>query len=526
MIKYIYEDMGLDDISFLDLREIDPPAALGPNLIMLLATARSERHLHISAGRFVRWLKKHHKVSARAGGLIGPGELKTKLRRLRKKAKLLGTNTAIVPGGDNGISTGWVCVSFSASGHEGSGSDEAASFDEEGNLSGFGASLDGTTVVVQCMTESRRQELDLETLWQGILKRSLRDGEAVKGRDRRDDAAIADKVASRVQIAGSPSALSWQALKQASLQQRRFSTATRRLAAPPPAHNTARSSTDNEAAKSNLTDPSRHTGAQQQQLPQITLSKLQQNVADAQILARPIPDEAYLGGLVREVLVVPLIEDDTASQRLALVDQLLLTAHERGLNVLAPQFMAGLIEGIVLSPDQGPELEKALSKVEKLLASTAAPLEDGEIIRLMHAHASRRDWDRVWNMFQWNPRFQLPRSASIYVTMYTIFALTEDRTLCESALLRLYPEMMHEEPRIGLDDELYYPLKACISVAEPAAERLVQSPPELETFGTLDARRIQHNHFRIMLEELETTRAQMRTEAVRERAEEALLQDA
>ncbi|KAJ3476637.1 hypothetical protein NLG97_g9063 [Lecanicillium saksenae] len=40
MMKYIFEDMGLDDIALFDLRELDPHAALGPNLIMVFGTAR------------------------------------------------------------------------------------------------------------------------------------------------------------------------------------------------------------------------------------------------------------------------------------------------------------------------------------------------------------------------------------------------------------------------------------------------------------------------------------------------------
>ena len=168
--------MGLDDISMLDLRELDPPAALGPNLIMLFATARSERHLHVSAGRFVRWLRRNYKVNARADGLIGPGELKTKLRRLRKKAKLMGTNASILPGGDNGISTGWVCVNF---GTNDGNAGEAETFDEGGRFSGFGTPQNSTTIVVQCMTESRRDDLDLAALWQGVLKKSLEQAKEV-----------------------------------------------------------------------------------------------------------------------------------------------------------------------------------------------------------------------------------------------------------------------------------------------------------------------------------------------------------
>ncbi|KAG6102819.1 hypothetical protein E4U30_000006 [Claviceps sp. LM220 group G6] len=231
MIKYIFEDMGLDEIALLDLRDLDPPAALGPNLIMLLATARSERHLHVCSGRFVRWLGRNYKVNAKADGLIGAGELKTKLRRLRKKAKLMGTNTMMVPDGDNGISTGWVCVNFSTSDGP---ADETASFDDSGRLSGFGTVSTDTTVVVQCMTESRRAQLDLITLWRGVLKRNLDANMKIRGPGFQDPKDLEALVSSKLQLPEEPeivgAAAQWANLQQASAQQHRyFSTSARRL---------------------------------------------------------------------------------------------------------------------------------------------------------------------------------------------------------------------------------------------------------------------------------------------------------
>ncbi|KAH6672725.1 hypothetical protein F5X68DRAFT_174989 [Plectosphaerella plurivora] len=176
LLKYIYEEMGLDDMELLDLREMEPPPALGPNLLMLFGTARSERHLHVSSSRMVKWLRYHYNVDSRADGLIGPGELKTKLRRLRKKAKLLGSS-AVPIGEDDGISTGWICVNL---GTIGSTNGEAARFDEDGKMTGFGTSPTGTTIVVQVMTEARRKELNLERLWSGQLSRSIEAEEALK----------------------------------------------------------------------------------------------------------------------------------------------------------------------------------------------------------------------------------------------------------------------------------------------------------------------------------------------------------
>lgn len=45
LLEYASEEMGLDELTLLDLRQLDPPPALGPSLFMLFGTARSERHL-------------------------------------------------------------------------------------------------------------------------------------------------------------------------------------------------------------------------------------------------------------------------------------------------------------------------------------------------------------------------------------------------------------------------------------------------------------------------------------------------
>jgi len=172
LVKLIAEELGVDDLSLLDLRELNPPAALGPDLVMIFGTARSERHLHVSADRLVRWLRARG-ISATADGLLGRNELKTRLRRHARKAKLLG-NSPVARGGDDGISTGWICVNL---GTVGSSKEEVEFVDETGAPTGFGLMPhSGTTIVVQLMTASRREELDLEKLWNGILNRGLQKG--------------------------------------------------------------------------------------------------------------------------------------------------------------------------------------------------------------------------------------------------------------------------------------------------------------------------------------------------------------
>jgi hypothetical protein len=167
LLQQVSVDLGLDDLTLLDLRKLDPPPALGANLLMIIGTARSERHLHVSADRLCRWLRSTYKLRPNADGLLGRNELKLKLRRKAKRTKLMGSSADET--GDDGIRTGWVCVDAGViEGAKG----EADTTPERDNFVGFGRKTDGVRIVVQMLTEEKRQEMELERLWGGILKRS------------------------------------------------------------------------------------------------------------------------------------------------------------------------------------------------------------------------------------------------------------------------------------------------------------------------------------------------------------------
>ncbi|TGO68140.1 hypothetical protein BOTNAR_0029g00080 [Botryotinia narcissicola] len=167
MLQEISVDLGLDNLTILDLRKLDPPPALGANLIMLIGTARSEKHLHVSADRLCRWLRSTYKLRPSADGLLGRNELKLKLRRKSRRAKLLGSVGD--ESGDDGIRTGWVCVDIGVV--ESPDIHENATPEGDGFV-GFGRRTDGVRIVVQMLTEEKREEIDLEKLWGGILRRS------------------------------------------------------------------------------------------------------------------------------------------------------------------------------------------------------------------------------------------------------------------------------------------------------------------------------------------------------------------
>jgi hypothetical protein len=171
MLAHLSVEIGLDYLTLLDLRTLDPPAALGSNLIMLIGTARSEKHLHVSADRFCRWLRSEHKMKPYADGLLGRNELKLKMRRKNRRAKLLANVGATSPENvDDGIRTGWVCVLAGEVSPD--PNIPKVQKEEIQGFVGFGTESDKVTVVVQMFIEEKRAETDLENLWEKLLKKS------------------------------------------------------------------------------------------------------------------------------------------------------------------------------------------------------------------------------------------------------------------------------------------------------------------------------------------------------------------
>ncbi|KAI4266273.1 MAG: hypothetical protein L6R38_008845 [Xanthoria sp. 2 TBL-2021] len=174
MLQHISGDLGLDDLSLLDLRDIDPPPALGANLLMVIGTARSEKHLHVSADRFCRWLRTTHRLTPYADGLLGRGELRLKLKRKNRRTRMLNSVGASDSSNtDDGIRTGWVCVNIGMV-EDGRAMPHQTADLKDDNYVGFGGEISGVKVVVQMLTEEKREELDLETLWGQALARYTR----------------------------------------------------------------------------------------------------------------------------------------------------------------------------------------------------------------------------------------------------------------------------------------------------------------------------------------------------------------
>jgi hypothetical protein len=414
----------------------------------------------------------------------------------------MGTNTMILPGGDNGISTGWVCVNFSTSD---SISDETVSFDESGRFSGFGASPMGTTIVVQCMTEPRRNELNLETLWQGVLKRNLEKTMKIKGQTHQDPQQLEALVASKIQVPDNPAAVQWQKLQLASQQQRHFSTSARRLQSPDSAiANTGPESVE-EIEQSSMDSE---------------LKTLQRQIGDLHISGTSL-NQDNLERLIAAVFHASSSEEN-ASLRLGLVDELLQTAEERGIAVQSKEMLVSLIESIVSSPAYGAQLERAQQNLEFLLLDLQTPLDHSETLRLMTVYAERQAWERFWDTFRAPARFQVARPAELYELAYRVLASTQDAKMCTDALRWVYPEMVKEEPPVYPIAAVYNALKACILIADPAAEEMLHNPPSQDSLDLIGQRRLKHREFARVLREVEEAHRHLVANQAREEREQAM----
>ncbi|PKS09139.1 hypothetical protein jhhlp_003753 [Lomentospora prolificans] len=422
LLKYVYGEMGLDDLNLLDLRAFDPPPAIGQNLLMLFGTARSERHLHVASGRLVRWLRYNYKLEAEADGLIGPGELRTKLRRMRRKAKLLGSSTTSKPGGDDGITTGWICVNLGTIGAE---VNETARFDDSGKLSGFGNSAveTGCTIVVQVMTESRRTELNLEKLWLDSLARNQRQRETFTP-------------------APSKGVPTGRAHPSQSLpgQKRSYSTQ-------PTLRN----------------DASRAT-----HMSSSVLDEVRRRVLSFQLDANESSTAQY-PALIQSIFS-PHIGEAHAEEQVSLVEDVMRILSERNENLLNNQVLITIIESIAHSGSKSPILARAQRNLEDLMVIKRLPCpDDVQIVQLLRAYAAQGNWERFWDVWRLPPRYRRARDEDLYAELFEIVAATRQPAVCIEALRKCVYDMQVETPPVFPGDRVYDAILQCISLADPTA---------------------------------------------------------
>ncbi|KAH7031156.1 uncharacterized protein B0I36DRAFT_323302 [Microdochium trichocladiopsis] len=531
ILEYAAEELGLDELALLDLRELDPAPALGTNLFMLFGTARSERHLHVSAGRFVRWLRAKHRVHADADGLLGPNERKTKLRRKARKAKLLqimGTDET-----DDGIRTGWICVNLGTIGRSGP---EKANLGEDGRLTGFGTTQEGTSIVFQIMTEARRAEMNLEALWLSSLEKSRALSKPAET-PALDATVQSSRAADALQTPARPTLSDGQVRKISPQQTASFSTVRankfsasllgRNMASPPSRvdaesassdaeeksrvlgllHNFLRYGPPEEIAKATGGRPGDNAGETDfTRLYDGTTAELSPaqswacrltfhakcvdinpNLAAHKAISQKLLQEMQLHGIsaTREQYLELLGAicrarySDAAPSRTDLALSLLQTMHQRGQEVLANDVVVSMLDGAFSQSDATSD-SPLVKYLWDLLAQTKQPcLNEKSLIHLLKASVEVPDEDyaMLWNVWELSPRHLQARSYEMYLEFFRTAMQTCDANLCGQVIRRCLLDMPHERPAVALQGRLSAALRECINVADPAAEQIVARLP-------------------------------------------------
>ncbi|KAI8953727.1 hypothetical protein F4801DRAFT_536396 [Xylaria longipes] len=541
LLEYASEEMGLDDLNLLDLRKLDPPPALGPSLFMLFGTARSERHLNVSAGRLVRWLRAKHRVHADADGLLGPNERKTKLRRKAKRAKLLGTMGT--DDADDGIRTGWICVNL---GTIDRGGTESAVVAEDGRVSGFGVSHLGSTIVFQVMTEGRRAEMDLETLWTRALDRSLNPpsksrpdgGEDPTYRakpERELDPVEKAILANMHRPAGIPSGQKGQSTIVSPFSQARFYSTQQTLS--PPATEVDPLSTSSPEELARVLTYDAHQKQRLLELLRAQLDEMDAQTARAALDASNDNSKATPFMELMELAMETLPPTRTWEYRLAvqhkasasgvvgalqslddvrlLVEELrvygikatrdqylqllscifyaneqdpsiavdlaldvIKTMHQRNESIMANDLIISIIEGASKSNDRRRWNKSLIERLDKLLYRPNAPYMDEQLLmRLMTVYAGAGYWGKLWNVWGVPARHLRPRSADLYIHVFKLAFASRSITICTQVLRRYIPEAISEDPPVLEDAKLRRAALECIRIADPRALEHMEEMP-------------------------------------------------
>lgn len=535
ILEHVSVELGLDHLSLIDLRELDPPPALGANLIMVIGTARSEKHLHVSADRLCRWLRTEHRLTPFADGLLGRNELKLKLRRKAKRTRLLsavGSKETASQELDDGIRTGWVCVNVGRV--EGGALQKPA--EELENIVGFGSQSSGSRIVVQMMTDEKRGQIDLETLWSGILRRSIK---AKTDKDQEVDDAE-KRVRSGLLLEESPdapgsyryrpNAADYPSGQQARAFHSAAGSSTQQGAQVPTttqinphsdrlvqsslilnhmvdhlktmSHSDARQTLGRNGRDQESTPflqafysamprfpetmhwhahISLHCYALRLGHPGYSSTCLIQDL-ESMHLAGLVPDEQTYLAVLEAIMLDPFgnapiaethIDQTILQQALSVMERM----FEDGYDPISDSVCQILYQATSTRPtvtDESQSIAVGTSASTNQHLSALNQLTSALSVFALRTAAQSSAWSDFWDMWRSHPRRMSPRSSEMYVTMFEKVAERNSQKDAMDDLRQCIPEMVREEPAVNFDGQVAAAILRCLQVAEPRAERLAR----------------------------------------------------
>ncbi|KAL2864478.1 RsfS/YbeB/iojap family protein [Aspergillus lucknowensis] len=532
LLEYVFKDLGLDELKLLDLRGLEIPPALGANVIMVLGTVRSVKHLNVSADRLCRWLRSNHKLTPYADGLLGRNELKIKLRRKNRRARLASRTGAMVDDKDDGITTGWICVN--------AGVVDKNFVPEQaiGDFEGFGHLGSGTRLVVQLFTEEKRAELDLEGLWEGRIARALQEKqkqsdvpadapEEVRTQSSRSPsssdnesrhvlglrvslpleqrrrvhfgrhqgsssghnvAAIRQFMSQSHGPAEKSGSISWQTLYEylENLPDKQFKSALDRMV-DAKGHNdfeqlfseSLEDATDSEKllAKVELTSL-----AISRQHPEYSKEELHKLFIGCCVWGVGMPGRIAL--FVVDALLKPRKGDNPKARKwlpdsdrqlaLDVLDHLSLS----GVNLMNMQIWNKLYDSASLpvSP-QGDDLTPAAraSHVLRMIESLEVPFDHHQARLLLSLLFRNGDYEGFWRWWRKLPLNHSRRTRADYEMLFRLHADLGNAAQARECLNTWIPMMREEEPPVLLEGELVVHIMKCLTIAEPNIQLMANS---------------------------------------------------
>ncbi|KAJ6021126.1 ATPase synthesis protein 25 [Penicillium herquei] len=506
LLEYSYKDLGLDDLKLFDLRHLDIPAALGANVIMIVGTARSVKHLNVSADRLCRWLRKTYKLSPHADGLLGRNELKIKLRRKAKRARAASHAGTMIDEKDDGITTGWICVN---AGIVDKGSQTQLS---DVGFEGFGQLDLGTSVVVQMFTEEKRADVDLDGLWQGTLDRAERS----RLRHESEAAPTADS-SSFTFSAGGMSTPGGQ--RRGLHTGRQINVGSNQddsnglemsmdhlmetLAALPHENARIQLGAGPEDQDSTLflkqwyaslpaDATSKTTSLMRLRLSIIAVSRqhpgyskgfLVNALNDVLSVDDKVPDE--LGFDTVAALLTPRLEEKPSKEPtqflpdadVELALQVLERLSVRGVPILTMRVFNMLYDVAALAPEPSTSTEKAqrtmehrkqlLNRLSKIVSAAQVSFDEVQARKLMFNQLRYQDLDGFWRLWRMFPLQKASRTQADYMEMFQLHAELGDERRARDCLSTWVPMMSRETIPIILQGPIVSAIMECILVADP-----------------------------------------------------------
>ena len=479
LLEYTFKDLGLDELKLFDLRSLETPPAIGANAIMIIGTARSVKHLNVSADRLCRWLRTNYKLSPYADGLLGRNELKIKLRRKARRVRAASQSGAMMDEKDDGITTGWICVNAGVVKEAPAAEQEAA----HQVFEGFGNINTGTRVVVQMFTEEKRAEVDLDGLWQGNLDRAER-------KKQRDSEVFANMPPQEVRAPRTTNRSSSdrdfrnvsRLPKGIPLEQRRGIHNTRHL----------RTRLSNESVDSLQGEsvPAESAALAQIQTMCMEISRQQQTYTkedlwrafvDYSVCGYPLSEDLGLQ-VVSALLTKQPVGDKDANVSNGLLDnhvELALRALEqlslRGTNVLNMKVLTMLYQAF--SPEglevasQDRKAEKARSRISQLIGILKVPFDPEQARILMVSLFRNQDYNGFWTLWRKLPLDGSPRTAADYERLFELHAELGDERRARDCIATWVPMMAREDPPIVPQGLLLRHIMYCLVIVDPEIEQ-------------------------------------------------------